>query len=78
MAVLSPPTLPSLSCFPLMQQLLANQTPAAASARVLGWGCAVHAGREIGGIVGWMFWQGGELLVPCTDPIPCCVTQVRD
>lgn len=61
----------STLCSFLMQQLLANQKPADNSARVLGSGSAELAGREMGGIVGWMFWQGGELLVPCTDPIPC-------
>lgn len=54
----------------LMQQLPANPKPADNSGRVLGWWSAEHAGREMGGIVGWMFWQGGELFVPCADPDP--------
>lgn len=54
-----------------MQQLPANPKPADNSGRVLGWWSAGHAGKEMGGIVGWMFWRGGELFVPCTDPDPC-------
>lgn len=54
----------------LMQRSLANHKPAAYSTRVPGWESAEHAGREMRGIVGWMFWQGGELSEPCTDPRP--------
>lgn len=61
----------STLCSVLIQQLLANQEKADIGTRVLGWESVGFAGREMGAIVGWMLWQGGELLVPCTDPIPC-------
>lgn len=76
MAVFFPPD----SCVPFSDAAAAGQSKTSRLQHqgAKGGGSAEHAGREMGGIVGWMFWQGGELSVPCTDPGSCWVTQVRD